>query len=474
MRKRKKMYKPIIINRFSMVEMMLCVFIVAIGMMGITTLIPTGLDKQGKSLGTTYSVDAGDQFVRYNAGQIRADKSWADQFPTEKPPTNEFKLEGWNSAVVFSNGNTSIFEALDPNSGMFLHEQSNGENVEYQAVFRVWKNVETRDNGAENIILFLEASWPAEHPYYAREKSTFTMETFKAPEIVFDRVMETEVCSIFDYALYNGVGDLSFKNVNNVTIDGDVRAENGNFYGQNLDSLTINGGIVTTGDISFSNVQAGNISGSLYSEQSIFGDPNVIVEGTENQNASIGDFTLPTLVAPTDANDPNYLHPILIVDGDYTINGSVVLEGTIYATGDIFIHSGQSITGSGVLLAGGEIFISSISGTLGGPNSEIFLYALGADIHLNNCNNVDIRGIIYAPNGGFYHSNGTTVNIIGGIYTNAAMISFVNISGDITIGTGKDVKNAIPPGLVCNRSGLAVAAADDSFTLDAGTTLIIE
>ena len=42
MLKRKKMYKPITKNRFSMIELMLTLFVAVIGIMGVTSLLPVG------------------------------------------------------------------------------------------------------------------------------------------------------------------------------------------------------------------------------------------------------------------------------------------------------------------------------------------------------------------------------------------------------------------------------------------------
>jgi hypothetical protein len=89
MRVRKRMYKPITINRFSMVELMLAVFIVAIGMMGISALMPAGLNQQKSSMSTSFSVDAAEQFLRYNASKMKEDWSWNYAFANEKPGSDE-------------------------------------------------------------------------------------------------------------------------------------------------------------------------------------------------------------------------------------------------------------------------------------------------------------------------------------------------------------------------------------------------
>ena len=474
MRKRKKMYKPIIINNFSMIELMLTLFLVVVGIMGVTSLMPVGLDQQAKSMGTTYSVDAGDQFVRYNASQIRSDRTWADQFPTEKPSLNEFSLEGWNASPMFSVDNSSVYEALSSNTGMFLHEQSTDGEVAYRSIFRIWKSVEMSENGAENIVLFLEASWPAAQPYYAREKSTFTVETFKAPEIAFDTVTDAVVCSVFDHALFSVGGRIKLDNLKNVTVNGDIRSDGDTITFNKMDSLIINGNIASTNGVSFNNIDLGSMDGDLTTEGSVSGQSEMTLNGTVSESTIIEAVTLPELTAPMDASDPNYPHPITIVTGDYSLSGNIALEGTIYATGDLHISSGQTITGSGVLVAGGKIHVNNINGTIGGLGSEIFIYALNDEIHFNNCDDVEIQGILYAPNGSVKANNLNSLTVNGGIYSANAALDFVNIN-DITIGSGNSMKDAIPPGMLCSGSNanLAIDSAGDTFTVDAGMSLVV-
>jgi len=108
-----------------------------------------------------------------------------------------------------------------------------------------------------------------------------------------------------------------------------------------------------------------------------------------------------------------HVRAITIFNGNYTIDGSVTIDGTIYATGDIYINSGQSISGSGTLVAGGTFEINNITGLVGGASSKLFLYAMGDDIHFNNCVNETANCIFYSPDHGLKFNNVNNVSING-------------------------------------------------------------
>ena len=71
----------------------------------------------------------------------------------------------------------------DSNSGLFLLEQMTLNQVDHSAIVRLWKDVTENDNGSFDAKIYAEVSWPADKPYYAREKEVFSLQVSKAPEI---------------------------------------------------------------------------------------------------------------------------------------------------------------------------------------------------------------------------------------------------------------------------------------------------
>ena len=193
------MKKPLTLNplnqaKFSMIELVLCLAVVVVGVIGVLGLFPVGLDTNKKTMGISFATDAGEQFLRFNASKIKNDWTWTNVFANSKPGSDESHLS-WNDSAIFNAGNVYIKSTndLDPevdnNSGFFCLQQMTGENVDFTAVLRVWKNVEASDtDDSQRITLNVEVSWPVSVPYdsSARNKQQFDLEVFKAPEVAVD------------------------------------------------------------------------------------------------------------------------------------------------------------------------------------------------------------------------------------------------------------------------------------------------
>ena len=180
--------------KFSMIELVLCLVVVIVSIVGVMGLFPVGLDSNKKTMGTSFATDAGEQFLRYNASKIRTDWTWTNVFANAKPGSDESHLS-WNSASIFNAGNVHIKatsdlnEAVDNNSGFFCLQQLTGENVDFTAVMRVWKDLDINaEDNSEKVTLNVEVSWPASVPYDSgdRQKQQFSLEVFKAPDVSID------------------------------------------------------------------------------------------------------------------------------------------------------------------------------------------------------------------------------------------------------------------------------------------------
>lgn len=247
--------------------------------------------------------------------------------------------------------------------------------------------------------------------------------------------------TIDGYGLYTSTGSISLVNLSSVSISGNIRSESSGCTVNNVSSFSISGSVVCSGAVRFNNA-TGSVTGAANSLTSMTVNRGTTVRGGASVVSSITPMAMTTLSAPTSTSDSRFLGPITIVSGNYSVNSSLSLNGTIYATGDITISNGN-ISGTGALIAGGAVHISNIS-SLGGSSSRIFIYALGGDIHTNNISSMTVYGTLYAPRGTAHLNNISTANIRGGIFAQAVDLN--NISS-LTLGAGSFSSSAVPPGI---------------------------
>lgn len=249
---------------------------------------------------------------------------------------------------------------------------------------------------------------------------------------------------ISGYGLFSSDGDISLVNLSSTTISGNVRSQTSTCTINNLSSVTITGNLVCLGNIRVNNVSSGRVTGVVQSTTSIsLPRSGFTVSGGSTVVNSISSLSLATIAPPSSTSDSNYLLPITIITGDYTVNGSTTLNGTIYATGNIHINNGN-ISGSGALVAGGAIHLNNLS-SVGSSNARLFLYAMGTGgIDTNNISSLTVRGSLYAPAGLIKMNNISTLNVTAGIF--GKTLNLNNISS-LTIGPGTPTSTPIPPGI---------------------------
>ena len=183
--------KSLTLFRFSMVELVLCLAVVVVSIVGVLGLFPVGLETNKQTMGTSFATDAGEQFLRFNASKVKADWTWTNVFANAKSGSDESHLS-WNNTALFNAGNVTIKAtndlnpAEDNNSGFFCLQQLTDDKVDFAAVLRVWKDLDdTADDGSEKATLYVEVSWPASVPYTSsdRKKLQFSLDVFNAPEV---------------------------------------------------------------------------------------------------------------------------------------------------------------------------------------------------------------------------------------------------------------------------------------------------
>ena len=190
------------IYTYMMFEVLLALVVVMFGIFGVSGMFPIGMSSQRQAVGTSYMTDAAEQLIRLNASNVRNDWDWVNVFANSKPDQNDQGIE-WNSTALFEIHNLRVssdsgFDSESTNnSGLFLIEHLTLGQVDQKGIVRLWKNMTEYENGSINAMIYAEVSWPAEKPYYAREKQVFSLQVSKAPEIALDNAIYSDAyCAV--------------------------------------------------------------------------------------------------------------------------------------------------------------------------------------------------------------------------------------------------------------------------------------
>lgn len=186
-------------NRFTLIEVVLALAVVAIALAAILPLITVGLRATKDSIGDTYAADTAEQFLHYMAAKCKKDDtSWNKYIGTSDEtgdfkkfkPTSEIDISAWPSSPI---SNTNFYEiATGTDKDVFGVKQGSGNIVDYSGTIRVWKSPvtsqtysgsgwheQTDSSYAHSAALNIEISWPVELPYNVRNKKYFYLEIFK-------------------------------------------------------------------------------------------------------------------------------------------------------------------------------------------------------------------------------------------------------------------------------------------------------
>lgn len=208
------MMKKIRIQYFNIVEIALALAIVGIGIAGIMSLFPVGLNASRDAVGDTYAPDIAEQIFGYVqmgcANDTRPDWTTGSAtspgmtFVTDANLPQTKPLATASEAPTTQIAGTNLWSTTAP--GVFCVIQKTGvapnpEITDFSAVIRIWKNYfKTTVNGITNVecsirqlniegsnldiplkygvAVYLEISWPAEKPYEFREKRNYAIELF--------------------------------------------------------------------------------------------------------------------------------------------------------------------------------------------------------------------------------------------------------------------------------------------------------
>gem|GEM_PF-1930591 len=213
---------------FNLIEVTMSIGIVGIGMVGIMSLFPVGLDASRQAIADNYAADAADLFLSYlmrncnDTTKITGSKDfydyyiyWDNNTPTNMADDTVGGYELWESSDFWSK-NWNITDAAaktaedtltqmmpDPADiyfsatnltrasgypGLFKIKQGSALVTDFEAIARVWKSqisgVYIYEQNLDvtypfAVRLNMELSWPAAKPYSQRTKRSFCIEIFR-------------------------------------------------------------------------------------------------------------------------------------------------------------------------------------------------------------------------------------------------------------------------------------------------------
>ncbi len=213
---------------FNLIEVTLSIAIIGIGMVGVMSLFPVGLDATRQSIADNYAADAADLFLSYlmrncnDTTVIGSGKDFYDYYiyfdnntPTNLADDTIGGYELWEEATFWTKPwnltdadakiaeNTLTLMMPDPADiyfsatnltraagypGLFKIKQGSTLVTDFEAIARVWKSPITGVYIYEQnlditypyaVRLNLELSWPAQKPYSKRTKRSFCIEIFR-------------------------------------------------------------------------------------------------------------------------------------------------------------------------------------------------------------------------------------------------------------------------------------------------------
>jgi hypothetical protein len=180
---------------FNMVEVALAMAVVGLGIAGIMSLFPVGLNASRDAIGDNYSADATNDFIQYIIQFARvSDTNWdvLKGLPTSNPGEAgegaSADLTGWTNPipqypqVYMKNGVSYLFR--------IYQGKDIPTNTDFRGAIRLWISPVTVNyfsgswqvgniSSDDAIGLNIEISWPVERPYDQRSKRFIYTEVFK-------------------------------------------------------------------------------------------------------------------------------------------------------------------------------------------------------------------------------------------------------------------------------------------------------
>ena len=190
--------KKCLTNRFSLIELVFVMVVVAIGFIGISSTMSVGLDSSRGAIDKSIGMDAGEQFVNLISQRVKEDWTLLEMIPAKKPIGDDSVMDsstvlGWSDEPIFETDTVTIkYVTEDPdesfnrvlhNRGVFLYELQAGSQESHLLSIRTWKDLSRLENNGAAATVHVEVSFPAQKPYTERNKQAFSLELVQPPEI---------------------------------------------------------------------------------------------------------------------------------------------------------------------------------------------------------------------------------------------------------------------------------------------------
>jgi|GEM_PF-1172560 len=184
-------------RRFSLIEVVLGLGLLAFGILTTMRLLPVSLNANRDSIAESYAADGVDEFLHSLATKLKDPAgdygNWATQglsLPTSKPTATEPSEQNWSEWK--SDQTTTFWRGGSRNQFYKVERRTPGiPAADFAGVFRVWRDSVTFSSYAGGawqestastdvaIAVHVEVSWPAFLPYARRKKSLYSLEVFK-------------------------------------------------------------------------------------------------------------------------------------------------------------------------------------------------------------------------------------------------------------------------------------------------------
>ncbi len=208
-----------LLQRFTMIELVIALVVIVVAVISIMVLLPKGLDANRGSMSRATAVSALQQFLRYSQNRIHGDWHYVDAFPDAKsyaaadPDHMEWSTESLSPSqylellwLVNEGSPDADFDPQIHNSGLFkIIHRSSANDISFSAIVRAWKEVRDYGDGsdatAKTAVLFAEVSWPAELPYTRRNREVYQITMFLPGEV------SVLVVDVFEDEIYESDGE---------------------------------------------------------------------------------------------------------------------------------------------------------------------------------------------------------------------------------------------------------------------------
>jgi len=170
--------------RFTLIEIVIAILILAIGVSSVMTLFPLNLQETKKSIGHNYSSINAESIFAYISRIAYIDNNWSsvvNNIPTLRP-VSKFTNANWSTDLE---GNLWDDEESD-SDGIFGILVKSGSYNDFTGEVLIWKSklanvpeLGTDQDYTEAAAIYMEISWPVEKPYSQRQKNYYYMEIIK-------------------------------------------------------------------------------------------------------------------------------------------------------------------------------------------------------------------------------------------------------------------------------------------------------